>query len=338
MSCGERRLQRRVGTSGAATQSVVIELDDIGDVVEQRADRFVGPLDMAKVARVLNDHRRSLTDRVREPVDTVGEPFGDVDDPCAERAARPPCRADRRSPSSQRHILRSSPGLARRPASTTSRALANPTASSWSPAWTVQRPATSRSSPGHCNRRSGQSDQRGGVAVRLALPSIHHTTGEQPHVGAGRLRPAPPGAAGVAGTRDVRDETESLPDGDRCRTGEQHPMARQHAESESLPPRGDPPRRSASVVRVCSINEPNCTPLGHAVSHPRHCTQVSTKSMNSSSIASSPLSTARIASMRPRGEYFSSPVTRNVGQCGRHSPQLTHVAANSASSPSTDTT
>jgi hypothetical protein len=33
-----------------------------------------------------------------------------------------------------------------------------------------------------------------------------------------------------------------------------------------------------------------------------------------------PLSTARIASIRPRGEYFSSPVTRNVGQCGRQRP------------------
>lgn len=93
---------------------------------------------------------------------------------------------------------------------------------------------------------------------------------------------------------------------------------------------------SASVVRVCSISAPNCTPLGHAVSQPRHCTQVSTKSTNSSSIGSSPRSTARMASMRPRGEYRSSPVTRNVGQCGRQSPQLTQVAASSESSPSTD--
>ena len=94
---------------------------------------------------------------------------------------------------------------------------------------------------------------------------------------------------------------------------------------------------AASAVLVSSISAPNWTPLGQAVSHPRHCTHVSMKSTNSSSIGSSPRSTERIASMRPRGEYFSSPVTRNVGQCGRHNPQLTHVAASSASSPSTDT-
>ena len=35
----------------------------------------------------------------------------------------------------------------------------------------------------------------------------------------------------------------------------------------------------------------------------------------------------RQASMRPRGEYRSSPVTRNVGQWGRHRPQLTHWAS-----------
>ena len=30
------------------------------------------------------------------------------------------------------------------------------------------------------------------------------------------------------------------------------------------------------------------------------------------------------AAIRPRGDSASSPVTRKVGQCGRHKPQLTH--------------
>ena len=39
-----------------------------------------------------------------------------------------------------------------------------------------------------------------------------------------------------------------------------------------------------------------------------------------SSIGPSPDSTRRMRAMRPRGDAASSPVTRNVGQCGRHIP------------------
>ena len=37
--------------------------------------------------------------------------------------------------------------------------------------------------------------------------------------------------------------------------------------------------------------------------------------------------------MRPRGEYRSSPVTRYVGQCGKQSPQPTHVTRSSSANP-----
>ena len=45
---------------------------------------------------------------------------------------------------------------------------------------------------------------------------------------------------------------------------------------------------------------------------------------NVSSTTAAPSATARIAAIRPRGEADSSPVSRYVGQCGRHSPQATH--------------
>ncbi len=85
-----------------------------------------------------------------------------------------------------------------------------------------------------------------------------------------------------------------------------------------------------------SINLPNGTPLGHAGSHPRHCTHVSMNRTKSSSIAASRHCTERIASIRPRGESPSSPVARYVGQCGKHSPQLTHCANSASSSRSGD--
>ena len=37
-----------------------------------------------------------------------------------------------------------------------------------------------------------------------------------------------------------------------------------------------------------------------------------------------------MAAMRPRGDAASSPVTRYVGQWGRHRPQLTHEASSAS--------
>ena len=81
-----------------------------------------------------------------------------------------------------------------------------------------------------------------------------------------------------------------------------------------------------SVSRVASMSRPKGTADGQAVSHPRHCTHVSIMSIKLVLMGASLMWTWRIASIRPRGEYCSSPVTRKVGQCGRHNPQLTHVA------------
>ena len=81
---------------------------------------------------------------------------------------------------------------------------------------------------------------------------------------------------------------------------------------------------SANASRVPSIRCPNGTPLGHAGSQPRHCTHVSMNRTNSPSAAPPRHWTLRIASMRPRGDRPSSPVARNVGQCGRHNPHATH--------------
>ena len=61
-------------------------------------------------------------------------------------------------------------------------------------------------------------------------------------------------------------------------------------------------------------------------------------STKSSSIGAPRHCTARIASIRPRGERASSPVARNVGQCGRHSPHATHVLSCSGSRCSDMTT
>ena len=60
---------------------------------------------------------------------------------------------------------------------------------------------------------------------------------------------------------------------------------------------------------------------GQAASQPRHCTH---RSMNAGELVVErrrPRAPRASAAMRPRGDADSSPVTRYVGQCGRHRPQ-----------------
>ena len=60
---------------------------------------------------------------------------------------------------------------------------------------------------------------------------------------------------------------------------------------------------------------------GHAASQPRHCDALLHRGRGTRRRSARPSSsTARIAAMRPRGDAISRPVTRYVGQCGRHSP------------------
>ena len=125
-----------------------------------------------------------------------------------------------------------------------------------------------------------------------------------------------------------RDQVRPLRDGQRRRADQQQPMVAERAEAEALPPRRDrapvgegragrlhqvPERHAAGARRLApAALHARLHELDEVVGDRRvlHCT-------------------ARIAAMRPRGDSASSPVARNVGQCGRHNPQLTQVASSS---------
>src|SRR5580658_9335377 len=77
------------------------------------------------------------------------------------------------------------------------------------------------------------------------------------------------------------------------------------------------------------MSRPKGTAEGQATSHARHWTHRSMNDVNVASITA-PACTARMAAMRPRGDADSSPVTRYVGQLGRHSPHDTHAASSSS--------
>ena len=62
---GEIGVQHAVGTAGAAAQTVVVELDDIGERLEHAAHGEVGPLHVAQVARILHRDRPAWPARRR---------------------------------------------------------------------------------------------------------------------------------------------------------------------------------------------------------------------------------------------------------------------------------
>src|SRR4029453_17273153 len=83
-----------------------------------------------------------------------------------------------------------------------------------------------------------------------------------------------------------------------------------------------------------SIIRPNGTCDGQTSSHARHARQRSMKRAKASSGWASPSATERIAVIRPRGDADSSPVTRYVGQWGRHNPHATQAARSSSAGAS----
>lgn len=75
------------------------------------------------------------------------------------------------------------------------------------------------------------------------------------------------------------------------------------------------------ISRVLSIIAPYSTPLGQTASQARQPKQRSIWLAMPSVSGNLPSSNPRIKWMRPRGESFSFPVSKNVGQACKHSPQ-----------------
>ena len=197
----------------------------------------------------------------------------------------------------------------------------------------VQRPAAAVGRDPE--RGAGRLDDGRRRPVGVAHPGVHHAAGVEPHgVGsraAPTARPAGRGAAAdgparlasgrgaAAGRRRAASSRRAAPDAARARRS--RPAASAAPCGARRPaPRGCPPSGGRTG-----------TPLGHAGSQPRHWMHVSMNRTKSPSAGASRHCTARIASMRPRGDSASSPVTRNVGQCGRHRPHATHDDSSSSS-------
>ena len=138
---------------------------------------------------------------------------------------------------------------------------------------------------------------------------------------ANRTRPQPASQRGIPVARSARARAYTTRD-----TPPSVMAARARRASAGTP------RRSAISARAAASPRPYPTPEGHTGSHPRQPRQRSRCSARAgSSGASSPASSARISSMRPRGLSASSPVARNVGHAWRQKPQCTQ--GSSAANP-----
>ena len=170
------------------------------------------------------------------------------------------------------------------------------------------------------------------------MPRVHHAPGEQPGVGRAADRDVPVpranGPRGGAARGASARAAAAAPSPSDPRAAASSSQCRGSTTAYRATPRTAAPSRTwrpAARPGSCSMRRPNGTPDGHAASQPaaRHALlhRGAERVVDRRVV---PLD-ARIAAMRPRGDAISRPVTRYVGQCGRHSPHDTHATSASSS-------
>ena len=196
----------------------------------------------------------------------------------------------------------------------------------------VQRAAAVAARTGQPDPGPGGAHDRRRRPVHVALPRVHDAPGEQVGVG-GR-------GVGASGVRNDRADSAGSPNRrgtrwSRCATQqrprgrEQQPVPRQHDREPD--PLGEPSRRAAGSAAGARRGRQRLVGALDEMTerHGRRARRFAARGTARRSPwcggrrrrAGAPSSsTARIAAMRPRGDNCSSPVTRYVGQCGRHSP------------------
>ena len=331
---GELRLDHRERPTGAAAQTGVVEFDQLCESVEQRSHRLVHALDVSEVTRVLDDDRIGRPAQLGQACSVFGDVLVHVVHPGSEGACvlgveQLVILLERGPHPAELTRIGASPGIEPMTCSAIFRA------SLCNPAWACRAPQHEPPVPGTAYRTSIASRTR---AVERCVPrnqGVHDTPGEQPHVGrrrdAGGMDDGATTEREFGQTEPTRHQLRPLGPREQRRPCEEEPVVPQYTETEALPSGGDALllcQRGARVFDEVAVR--NCR--GHAGSQPRHWTHVDMYPTNSSSIGAPRHCTARIASIRPRGDSASSPVARYVGQCGRHSPQATQVFSCSGSS------
>ena len=165
----------------------------------------------------------------------------------------------------------------------------------------------------------------------MTQPVKSHASGAPPTAtrAARRLRGRQPREAEAA-----RHEVQPLRERAATRCREQQPVAR------AARPGTRATRRRASAAAATALRAAArrvCPPSGGRTARPtgtrpRSRGTARTRPSRAGTrrrSARRACSTARIAAMRPRGDAISRPVTRYVGQCGRHSPHATHATSSS---------
>ena len=197
----------------------------------------MGALHVAQVARVLHDDAAAAAVD-DEPVESRHQPLVDVDHTCRERrrlggaqkvvvglergAASRRVHDDRRI---ARHRLHHPPG--------------QPAGGIVEPGMHVERAAAVASPPRNRIRHPDRCHHLGRGAVGLALPRVHHASGEQPRVGTGVRRSTATTQREAPEPEAGRHEADPLGERQQRGPAEQQPMPAEHRERQPLPSRCD---------------------------------------------------------------------------------------------------
>ena len=209
----ERRLGDAVRAAGAAAEAVVVELDELVAVAQHRADRALGVLHVAEVARILDDDGRPGRPQRREVL--FREPLGEVADPRRERAGgvgaeQPPVVLHRRA--APRAV---DDDRRRRPGTTAITRRASAPRLVVEPGVEVQRAAAPAPGSGEPGTGAGRAHHGQRGAVDVALPCVHHATGEEERV---RVDVAARAASAATGTRSSGSPNRRGTSRSRCAT------------------------------------------------------------------------------------------------------------------------
>ncbi len=184
---GQFGMDHRERPAGAAAATVVVELHNLVDIAgEQLANRHVGPLHMAEMAGVLHRHPQGEAPPTRQG-HVRHDPLMDVVHPAGK------CRSVGRA-EQMPVVLQQGPAARRvdedrlvtrvRRHGATRQVLGLGAQTGV----VVQSTTATARTPRKGDAHATSVEDRDHVAVDVALPGIHHATGEQHHVGPGRAK------------------------------------------------------------------------------------------------------------------------------------------------------
>ena len=76
--------ENRIGAAGPTTQAIILEVDDIGHMLDDLSHRLMDSLNVSEVARLLHDHGWAWLMTRGQSIELLGQPFVSITNPRGE--------------------------------------------------------------------------------------------------------------------------------------------------------------------------------------------------------------------------------------------------------------